>query len=134
MPLCLLALHRYVETSRPRYLVYAAALWMLNGLTNGYFLMFFGVLAGLWVLWFARSPRHWIGIGIALAVGTLPLIPLLVGYVTHHAALGLSRRTDEIHFFSADLSAIWSASTGPLACRGSGRWNRNLRESSTQAS
>jgi hypothetical protein len=110
MPLCLLALHRYVETSQTRYLVYAALFWLLNGLTNGYFLMFFGVLTALWMLWFVRSPRHVIGIGSALTIGTLPIVPLLVGYITHHAALGLSRRSEEIHFFSADLSAIWSAS------------------------
>jgi hypothetical protein len=115
MPLCLLALHRYLHSRASRVLVLAGICWVLNGLTSGYFLVYFAVLAGLWILWFARSGRDLLSTGAALAVATLPLAPLLAGYARHQRALGLTRNTGEIFEFSADLTGLWSAGNVWLA-------------------
>jgi hypothetical protein len=108
MPLGLLALHRFIATHRRRDLVLFGICWMLNGLATGYFLFFFSVLVGLWILWFARSWREWLAIGVTLMLATLPLVPLLAGYMHFQSELGLSRSMEEIEFFSADLSAFWA--------------------------
>jgi hypothetical protein len=99
-----------VETQRARYLVLAGLGWWLNGLTSGYFLMFFAILTGCWVLWFARSWRRWAVIVGTLALASAALAPVLIGYVRHQQRLGLSRDAAEIDAFAADLSAVWAAS------------------------
>jgi hypothetical protein len=113
MPAGLLALHRYLDTHRRRFLVFAAVAWIFNALSSGYFLVFFGVLMGFWWLWFPRTVRERVAIAAALAVGTLVVLPIFLGHHRYQAALGLARDADEIETFSADLSAYWATSTEP---------------------
>ena len=108
MPLGLFALHRFIAERRKRYLVLFGVCWLLNGLSTGYFLFFFSVLVGLWIVWFGRSWRDWLAIGATLVIATLPIVPLLVSYQHYQSLFGLSRSMEEIEFFSADLSAIWA--------------------------
>jgi hypothetical protein len=110
MPLALFALHRYLDRRRRRDLALAGVAWMLNGLTTGYFLLFFAVLAACWVLWFVRTWRDLLAIAATLGIASLALAPLLAGYLRHQAAFGISRGIGEITFFSADVSAIWAES------------------------
>ena len=110
MPLGLLALHRFIANHRPRDLVLLALCWLLNGLTTGYYLIFFAVLVGLWMIWFARTQRDWAAITVTLALASAPFAPLFAGYHRYQAGLGLSRSAAEIEVFSADLSAVWAAS------------------------
>jgi hypothetical protein len=111
MPLGLYALHRFTTDRRRRHLVLFVVCWLMNGLATGYFLFFFSVLVGLWIVWFVRSWRSLAEIGVALAIGTLPLVPLLLGYQHYQHAFGLERTLEEIEFFSADLSAVWATSS-----------------------
>ena len=58
-------LHRYLRDPRPRWLALFAGGWFLQGICNGYYLMFFSVFAGLWVMWFASPwarPRQFLAI------------------------------------------------------------------------
>ena len=110
MPFGLLALHRYLDTRRVKFLVAFGACWLLNGLSSGYLLVFFAVLVLLWVSWFVRSIRDLASIGATLALASLPLLPLLAGYRRYQDAIGANRSISEIKLFSADLSAIWAAS------------------------
>jgi hypothetical protein len=111
MPFALLALHAFVTTKRARWLVLFGVSWLLNGLATGYFLFFFSILVGLWLLWFARSWREWLAIGATAATASLPLVPLLLGYQHYQDAFGLSRGVKEIETFSADLTAVWATSS-----------------------
>jgi hypothetical protein len=108
MPLCLLAIHRYTETRRPRDLLLAGASWLLTALSCGYYLVFFPVLVGLWMLWFVRSLRDWLALLLTFALSSAPLVPLLIGYQRHQSALGFERPRSEILTFSADLGGLWS--------------------------
>ena len=110
MPLALFALHRDLDERRRRDLFIAGVCWFLNGLTSGYFLVFFAVLVAVWMLWFARSFRDWVAIGVTFALASLALAPLLIGYAYYQSALGLSRSPDEISTFSADLTALAASS------------------------
>ena len=51
MPLALLAMHAYVEDGRRRWLALFAAAWLVQALSNGYYLLFFPVLIAAWLLW-----------------------------------------------------------------------------------
>jgi hypothetical protein len=113
-PLALLGLHAYLETGGRRWLVLFGVCWMLQGAANGYFLIFFSVLVGLWVLWFVIVPRRWRAlrsIAVALALAALPLAPILARYVSAHSHYGLFRPHSEIVGFSADISAVLCASS-----------------------
>ena len=52
-PVCLAALHRYDREPQPRWAALAAVAWLMQALTNGYYLFFLSVLLALWFAWFA---------------------------------------------------------------------------------
>jgi hypothetical protein len=118
-PICLAALHHYDRTARPRWAVAAAAAWVLQALSCGYYLMFVAVLGGLWFLWFGAGRWTLRQIAIAAAAfgcGALLLAPFLLGYQTIlHDTYNLRRGIGEIRFFSADIAALLYASDELLA-------------------
>lgn len=111
LPLILLALHAYYADRRVRWLVLLGVAWALQGLTNGYFLLFTPVLIGCWLAWFTR--RREIGaavrIAIALAVAAVPVLPFLLKYRAVQEANGLARTPGEMVMFSATLTSFASA-------------------------
>ena len=115
MPLTLFALHRYLDRRRPIDLVIAGVAWLMNGLTSGYFLVYFGVLIGFWALWFLRTRRDWILVPGTLIVASLPLVPLLMGYSRIQSMYGMSRGAGEVAAFSADLTAVWASAPDVVA-------------------
>ena len=138
-PLSLLGLHRFIEAGRVRlkpdtrdvrwgpaeagddaadgagrrwpWLALFAVCWMLQAAANGYFLVFFSVLVGFWVLGFVLIQRRWRDAGMiaaAAAVASLPLIPILLRFVAAHARNGLARSPEEI--------VSGGAQTSPRCC------------------
>jgi hypothetical protein len=118
-PVCLAALHRYDRTARPRWAVIAAAAWVLQALSCGYYLFFLSVLVALWFVWFAavRWPLRRLAVAAAaFAGGALLLVPFLRGYqVILHDTYGFRRSIGEIRFFSADVAGLLYASDELLA-------------------
>lgn len=112
-PLALLGLHAHLETGRRRWLALFGVSWMLQGAANGYFLVYFSVLVGLWVLWFVVARGRWrdlANIAAVAAVAALALVPMLLRYSAMHARHGFERGVGEVTFFSADAAAILCAS------------------------
>ena len=104
LPLQLLAMHGYVSDGRRRWLGVAGGAWLLQGLSNGYYLLFTPVLVALWLAWFPdwqRDRRRAVMLAGALAIASLPFVPLLLEYRAVHGALGLARGAEEIASFSA---------------------------------
>ncbi|MEO8259635.1 MAG: discoidin domain-containing protein [Acidobacteriota bacterium] len=113
MPLALLGLHVYVESGRRRWLVLFGAAWLMQALSNGYYLLFFPVLVALWLAWFTlqRASARRLGvIVLAWVVASLPLVPLLWRYRRIHAAFSFQRGAGEINVFGADVSSLLDAS------------------------
>jgi hypothetical protein len=111
-PLALLGLHAYVETGRRRWLALYGAAWVLQGASNGYALVMFSILVGLWTLWFVVSSRKWHAlsmIAVATAIAVLPLAPVLYKYTTVHSNFGFVRGYFEIRSFSADVAGLLCA-------------------------
>jgi hypothetical protein len=121
MPFALLGLHRYLRDPRPKWLALFAAGWFLQGICNGYYLLFFSVFVGLWILWFA-SPwsqrRQFLAVSLAWVIAVIPILPLLLRYRAIHASFGFSREFGTIRDFSADVASLLHA-TGHLALWGS---------------
>jgi hypothetical protein len=104
MPLALLGLHAYVSTGARRWLVVFGAAWVIQALSNGYFLLFFPVLVVAWLAWFVdwrKAPGRGVTIVAAWAIASLPLLPVLLKYRAVHEHLGLTRKVAEIREFSA---------------------------------
>jgi hypothetical protein len=112
IPLSLLALHAYYEDRRVRWLILLATASLLQGLTNGYYLLFLPVLIGGWLLWFtgrAQIGAAWRVLS-ALAVAAALTLPFLLKYYSVQRAQGLSRSVGEMTAYSARPEAFLSAS------------------------
>ena len=111
-PLALLGLHVYLQSGRRRWLALYGAGWALQGAANGYALVMFSILVGLWVLWFVVMSRKWhalLMIGLASLAAFVPLAPVLYTYATVHNYYGFVRDYWEIRTFSADIAALLCA-------------------------
>jgi hypothetical protein len=111
LPLILLALHASYAERRARWLWLLGAAWALQGLTNGYFLLYTPVLIGFWLLWFTRRGEMTAAVRVlvALAIAALPVLPFLLKYRAVQSAQGLSRTPGEMVMFSARLGSFASA-------------------------
>lgn len=109
LPLQLLAMHAYLDDGRRRWLVLCGGAWLIQGLSNGYYLLFMPVLVALWLAWFPawrRDARRGGALVAAWALASLPFVPLLLKYREVHEALGLTRGAAEIAGFSAKPSSF----------------------------
>jgi hypothetical protein len=114
MPFALVGLHRYLREPRPKWLALFAGAWFLQALCNGYYLLFFSVFVGMWMLWFA-SPwsrrRQFVAISLAWAIAAMPMVPLLLRYRAIHASFGFTRDFATIREFGADVAAVFYATS-----------------------
>jgi hypothetical protein len=109
MPLALYAMHAYLDDRRRRWLALFAVAWLLQALSNGYFLLFFPVLIALWLAWFVRwkaDPRPGVVLLATLAGASLLLLPTLLEYREVHDAMGLARQRGEMLLFSAEPGSL----------------------------
>jgi hypothetical protein len=111
LPVTLLALHGYYDDRRARWLVVAGVSWLLQGLTNGYFLLFVPVLVACWLAWFTRRPQLRAGLALIMSFGAAVLLaaPFLLKYYAVQTALGLSRSPGEMVAYSARPESFFSA-------------------------
>lgn len=125
LPLMLLGLHGFAESGKNRWLVLFGLAWLVQGLSNGYYLLFAPALVVTWMCWFVLAARRWRQaalIAAAWVLASLPLVPVLLKYRQVHTTLGLSRSPGEILQFSgewasflkpAPMLAFWPASPRP---------------------
>ena len=124
LPLQLLAMHAYVEDGGRKWLWIAGAAWLVQGMSNGYYLLFGPVLIALWLAWFPRwreNPTRGFALGASLIVASLPFVPILLEYREVQGSLGLSRGAEEIAALGAEpgsflnppaLLAFWPSRSG----------------------
>lgn len=112
LPLALAGLHRYVADRRRRWLVLFGAAWLLQSLSNGYFMFFGGVLIALWLAYFCSTRANLRAAGpilLAWIAASLPLVAVMLRYQAIHQHYGLSRPLDAAMAFGAQPWAWWSA-------------------------
>jgi hypothetical protein len=112
LPVALLALHRWGETRRAAWLVLLSTALTLQALTSAYYFAFFGVVVGLWLVWFVRlrlTLRECVALAASLAAPLVIITPILLRYRRAHDAMGLVRTLEDIEKFSADLLGVVTA-------------------------
>jgi hypothetical protein len=112
MPMVLLGLHEYLSTGRRRWLAVFAAAWLLQALSNGYYLLFLPVLIALWLAWFVdwrRAARRGVALLTTWMAASVALVPVLLEYRHVHSALGLTRMPGEVARFSATIGSFLHA-------------------------
>ena len=115
-PLLLLAMHRVMAGGSSHWLGVAALAWILQGLSNGYLVLFAPVLIATWLAWFGTRPGPDRGVTLgragaiaaSLAVSSLLLVPVLLKYKSIHSGLGIARAYDEMVRFSASPASLWA--------------------------
>jgi hypothetical protein len=109
MPLALYSMHAYISDRRTRWLALFAVAWLLQALSNGYYLLFFPVFIALWLAWFIRwrsEPRPGFALALTFAVASLALVPSLLEYREVHEGMGLARQRAEMVLFSAEPGSL----------------------------
>jgi hypothetical protein len=113
-PVCLAALHRYDREPSSRWAALAAGAWLMQSLSNGYYMFFLTVLLALWFAWFALarwSIAQWVRLGGFFIAAGLLMLPVLLGYKHFlHDTYGFTRHIGAIQDFSADVGALLHAS------------------------
>jgi hypothetical protein len=113
-PVCLAALHRYDRQRSTPWAAVAAFAWLMQGLSNGYYLFFLTVLLALWLAWFAAgrwSIAQFARVAGFFVVAGLLIAPFLLGYKSIlQDTYGFRRGLEEIQRFSADAGALLNAS------------------------
>lgn len=109
VPLALLALHRYLATQRPAWLMAFASAFLVQALSNGYLLLMFPVLVLLFIAWFCRTRKAAAAVAAATALTLASLAPIAWGYYHWQNDLSLERTLEEIDAFSADATALIAA-------------------------
>lgn len=113
MPVALVGLHRYWSTGQRKWLLCLGAATVLNGLTCGYFLLYFAVLLTLAIAWLTTASgtrRKLIDVVTTLTIAALALAPVMVTYRFVRSAWNLRRPLREIEGFGADgLSVLMGA-------------------------
>jgi hypothetical protein len=112
LPVLFVALHAYLETGHARWLVVFGAAWLLQTLTNGYFILFLPVVLAAWLLcftsWRAHARRAG-SIAVVWAVASIPLVLVLLEYRRVQTHLGLFRARSDMVFYSATFPSFLSA-------------------------
>lgn len=126
MPFVLFGLRRHFATGRLRPLAGAAAAWLVQNLSCGYYLLFFSPIVILYIAWELTRARLWsdkrtlLRTGMAIAIVLAGTGPFLLPYLDLRR-LGFSPRSlTETRRFSADVYAYFTADPnlrlwGPIA-------------------
>jgi hypothetical protein len=112
MPMALFALHRFIGDGRRKWLLLFGVSWLLQAISNGYYLLFFTLILALWVLWFTppwRNRPAFLSIATTWVVWSLPLVPLLWQYQLIHDRFHFARDFGSMVFFGADVAALLNA-------------------------
>ena len=115
MPFVLYGLRRHFSTGRIRPLAGAAAAWLAQNLSCGYYLLFFSPVVVLYIAWELTSRGLWrdgrtlLRIGVAVAAVLTATMPFLLPYLQLRT-LGFNPRSlTETRRFSADVYGYFTA-------------------------
>jgi hypothetical protein len=115
MPFVLFGLHRHFATGRMRPLAGAAAAWLVQNLSCGYYLLFFSPAVALYLLWELTRRGLWtdrrslVRVGAAVALVFAATVPFLLPYLELRQLGFDARSLAETRRFSADVYAYLTA-------------------------
>jgi hypothetical protein len=115
MPLALFGFRRFFDTRRAAALAGASTAWIVQNLSCGYYLVFFGPVVALYVVWEITTRRLWSNIGalgrITAAGGMVAIVtaPFVIPYMELRRLGFPPRSLDEVQHYSADVYAYLTA-------------------------
>ena len=118
MPFALYGLRRYFDTRRPRALAGASLALVTQGLSSGYYLLYFTPFAAAYAVWemwrrgVLRSRRIWVQLSCAAAVVVIATTPFVLPYAQLRNQMQMSRSRTEVVRFSADVYSYATAFSG----------------------
>jgi hypothetical protein len=116
MPLVLLGLHGYLRHRSRSWLILFGVAWLLQSLANGHLMLFGGVLIGLWLLYFCSPRDRWRDaavIAVAWAIASVPLMLVMLKYLTVHQHYGVARNLEVVglsaplHAWATVADSVW---------------------------
>src|SRR6266545_3825679 len=116
MPFALYGFRRYFDGGRIRALAGATAAVIVQGLSCGYYLLYFSPFAALYVLYEMwrvdrlGDRRTWLAVGTAALVALAMIAPFVMPYLRISRELQLSRSLAEMTRLSADVYSYATAS------------------------
>jgi len=116
MPFALYGFRRYVDGGRTRALAGATASIVLQGLSSGYYLLYFSPFAAayaVWELWRVgrlHDRRIWLAFGVAALAAAVVVTPFVLPYARVSRDLQLARSLGETTRLSADVYSYATAS------------------------
>ena len=110
MPIGLWALHRFFRSGSRSVLAIFVVAFLLQGLSNLYFLYFFTLPVALVIAFeLIRRPPSWgrrvVELAVASVLILLVLAPVGLAYYEVHSDYGLVRTREDMHHYSADVTA-----------------------------
>jgi len=111
LPLCLLAMHRFVDAQTAGRTVLLGVALAVQAAFSAYFAVLAGLLVALGVVYYGaiggrwRRRRYWVASTVAAGVALLLVLPLFLPYVRLQRTTGFSRALIESYDFSADWRA-----------------------------
>ena len=117
MPFAMYGFRRFFDGGRTRALAGGTAAVVLQGLSSGYYLLYFSPFALGYVLWEMwrndrlSDRRTWFALSAAAAVAAVVVAPFVVPYIRASRELELSRSLSETTRLSADVYSYATAST-----------------------
>jgi hypothetical protein len=117
MPFAMYGFRRYFESGRTRALIGATIAVVVQGLSSGYYLLFFTPFAVAYVVWEMwrrgrlNDRRVWFALVVAGTAAVVVIAPFVVPYVRVSRELQLSRSLSETTRLSADVYSYATAST-----------------------
>jgi hypothetical protein len=115
MPFVLFGFRRYFVTGRARPLVGAAAAWLLQNLSCGYYLLFFAPVVVLYLAWEVTTRRLWRNtrllsfLAVTVIIVAAVTLPFVWPYVELRGRGFNPRSIAETRRFSADVYAYFTA-------------------------
>src|SRR6185295_7036193 len=116
MPFALYGFRRYVEGGRIRALAGASVAVVVQGLSSGYYLLYFSpfvaayVFCELWRVGRLRDRRLWLSLTVAALAAVMLVTPFVLPYVRVSRELQLARSLGETTRLSADVYSYATAS------------------------
>jgi hypothetical protein len=120
MPFALLGFRRYVVTQRLRYCCGGLLALIAQGLSCGYFLLFFSPFVALYAVWEMarhgrlRDVRMWFVLVLAALIFVAVTIPFLVPYMELRTLEPTARDTQTVRAGSADVFSYVSSNSRSL--------------------
>jgi hypothetical protein len=117
MPFAMYGFRRYFESGRTRALIGATAAVIVQGLSSGYYLLYFTPFAVAYIGWEMwrngrfKDRRAWFALVAAGAAAAVVVAPFVVPYVRVSRDLQLARSLSETTRLSADVYSYGTAST-----------------------